>query len=46
MICLIYFFFSHAQKEAVKEKSEGKESSDEEMQVENGKKEVASEAKA
>lgn len=42
------FFFSslHDQKEAEKVKTESKESDDEEMEVENGEKEAASEVKA
>lgn len=41
----LFFSSPDAQKEAVKAKSESKENSDEEMEVENGKKEAASEVK-
>lgn len=38
--------FSHMQKEAEKPKSESKENGEEEMEIENGEKESASEPKA
>lgn len=47
---IVMFFFPplspHEQKEAEKVKSDGKENGDDKMEVENGEKEVASEAKA
>lgn len=40
------FFSPHKQKEAEKVKTESKENGDDAMEVENGEKEVAGEAKA
>lgn len=46
MSCFFPPLSPHEQKEAEKVKSDGKENGDDKMEVENGEKEVASEAKA
>lgn len=43
---VFFCFFSHEQKEAERVKTENKENGNDEMEIENGEKEVASEAKA
>ena len=46
LVCFYFFRLSPEQKEAVKVKSESNENGGDEMEVENGDKEVASEEKA
>lgn len=46
LTCSFLFVFATKQKEAEKVKGDVKENNDEEMEIENGEKEVGGEAKA